>query len=97
MIFSTTRPSAYTYLLSNTVPAILNVCTEEGPMLSKIKVSTIANRENPSQDEHFYVFVAHPVVKVEFHVKDNDAFGAELMEVVEIPVAKIVSGDMVND
>ncbi|KAI6678770.1 hypothetical protein NL676_039566 [Syzygium grande] len=60
-------------------------------------VPTIPNCENPLQDEHFYVFVAHPVVKVEFHVKDNDVFGAELMEVVEIPVAKIMPGNMIND
>ncbi|KAI6678759.1 hypothetical protein NL676_039555 [Syzygium grande] len=70
---------------------------EESRTSSLTKVSTIPNCENLLQDEHFYVFVAHPVVKVEFHVKDNDAFGAELMEVVEIPVANIVFGDMVND
>ncbi|KAI6678756.1 hypothetical protein NL676_039552 [Syzygium grande] len=60
-------------------------------------VLIIPNYENPSWDEHFFVFVAHPIVKVEFHVKDNDGFGTELMGVMEIPVAKIVSGDMVND
>ncbi|KAL3729565.1 hypothetical protein ACJRO7_026660 [Eucalyptus globulus] len=57
----------------------------------------IQNCENPLWDERFCVPVAHPVVKVEFHVKDNDVFGAELIGVVEIPVAKIVSGDMIND
>jgi len=57
----------------------------------------IQNCENPLWDERFCVPVAHPVVKVEFHVKDNDVFGAELIGVVEIPVAKIVSSDMIND
>ncbi|KAF8019374.1 hypothetical protein BT93_G0140 [Corymbia citriodora subsp. variegata] len=33
----------------------------------------------------------------EFHVKDNNVFGAELIGVVEIPMAKIVSSDMIND
>lgn len=57
----------------------------------------IANCENPLWDEHFCVPVAHPVVKVEFHVKDNDILGAELIGVVEITVEKILSGDTIND
>ncbi|KAJ6706631.1 PHOSPHOLIPASE D [Salix purpurea] len=43
----------------------------------------IANCENPLWDEHFCVPVAHPVAKVEFHVKDNDFLGAQLIGVVE--------------
>ncbi|KAG6780228.1 hypothetical protein POTOM_013082 [Populus tomentosa] len=57
----------------------------------------IANCENPLWDEHFCVPVAHPVVKVEFHVKDNDFLGAQLIGVVEIPVEKIISGNTIND
>ncbi|KAG8646094.1 phospholipase D delta isoform X2 [Manihot esculenta] len=57
----------------------------------------IANCENPLWDEQFCVPVAHPVVKVEFHVKDNDVLGAELIGVVEVHVEKIFSGSMIND
>uniref|UniRef100_A0A3N7G524 Phospholipase D n=1 Tax=Populus trichocarpa TaxID=3694 RepID=A0A3N7G524_POPTR len=57
----------------------------------------IANCENPLWDEHFCVPVAHPVVKVEFHVKDNDFLGAQLIGVVEIPAEKIISGNTIND
>ncbi|KAB2628385.1 phospholipase D delta-like [Pyrus ussuriensis x Pyrus communis] len=57
----------------------------------------ISNCENPSWEEHFCVPVAHPVVKVEFHVKDNDVLGAELIGVVEISVDKIISGKPIND
>ncbi|XP_031273553.1 phospholipase D delta-like isoform X1 [Pistacia vera] len=57
----------------------------------------IANCENPLWDEHFRVPVAHPVVKVEFHVKDNDVLGAELIGTVEISVDKILSGNGLND
>ncbi|KAK9286927.1 hypothetical protein L1049_015335 [Liquidambar formosana] len=56
----------------------------------------IVNSENPLWDEHFFVPVAHPVVKVEFYVKDNDILGAELIGVVGIPVEKILSGNTVN-
>ena len=57
----------------------------------------IANCENPLWDEHFVVPVAHPVHKVEFFVKDNDVLGAELIGVVEIPVHKMLSGEIIND
>ncbi|KAF2319874.1 hypothetical protein GH714_019912 [Hevea brasiliensis] len=57
----------------------------------------IANCENPLWDEHFCVPVAHPVVKVEFHVKDNDVLGAELIGVVEVSVEKIISGSTIDD
>ncbi|KAJ4833057.1 hypothetical protein Tsubulata_001028 [Turnera subulata] len=57
----------------------------------------IANCENPIWNEHFCVPVAHPAAKIEFHVKDNDMLGAELIGVVEIPAEKIVSGNVIND
>ncbi|XP_020218949.1 phospholipase D delta [Cajanus cajan] len=57
----------------------------------------IPNCENPLWDEQFIVPVAHPTQKVEFLVKDNDILGAELIGVVEIPVHKIISGNVIND
>ncbi|KAK4792258.1 hypothetical protein SAY86_022693 [Trapa natans] len=61
------------------------------------RTRVITNCENPLWDEHFCVPVAHPADKVEFHVKDNDVFGAELIGVVEIPVTKLLSGNVVDD
>ncbi|KAF8411885.1 hypothetical protein HHK36_004443 [Tetracentron sinense] len=56
----------------------------------------IANCEDPSWEEHFCVPVAHPVAKVEFHVKDNDVLGAQLIGVVGISIEKILSGNTIN-
>uniref|UniRef100_A0A5B7C471 Putative phospholipase D delta-like isoform X2 n=1 Tax=Davidia involucrata TaxID=16924 RepID=A0A5B7C471_DAVIN len=56
----------------------------------------IANSENPLWDEHFCVPVAHPAVKVEFQVKDNDILGAQLIGAVGISAEKILSGNMLN-
>lgn len=60
------------------------------------RTRVIVNSENPLWDEHFCIPVAHPVVKVEFHVKDDDVLGAELIGVVGIPVDKIVCGKRVD-
>ncbi|CAA6660147.1 unnamed protein product [Spirodela intermedia] len=60
------------------------------------QTKVIQNSENPKWEEHFYVPVAHPVAAVEFHVKDNDILGAELIGTVSIPVDTIFGGKMVN-
>jgi len=57
----------------------------------------IPNCENPKWQEHFCVPVAHPAAKIEFQVKDNDLFGAQLIGVVEVPVEKILTGVTVNE
>ncbi|KAJ7968041.1 Phospholipase D [Quillaja saponaria] len=72
----------------------VSVCLS-GATVAQTRV--IANCENPLWDEHFCVPVAHPATKLEFHVKDNDVLGAQLIGVVEISVEKLLSGSMVND
>ncbi|XP_071682359.1 phospholipase D delta isoform X2 [Lolium perenne] len=71
----------------------VSVCLS-GATVAQTRV--IANSENPKWDEHFYVQVAHSVSRLEFHVKDNDVFGAELIGVASIPVEQITPGDMVS-
>nr|CAB3456248.1 unnamed protein product [Digitaria exilis] len=71
----------------------VSVCLS-GATVAQTRV--IANSENPKWDEHFYVQVAHSVSRVEFHVKDNDVFGAELIGVASIPVEHITPGDAIS-
>ncbi|KAB8094406.1 hypothetical protein EE612_021583 [Oryza sativa] len=52
----------------------------------------IPNSENPRWEERFRVEVAHAVSRLEFHVKDNDVFGAQLIGVASLPVDRILSG-----
>lgn len=56
----------------------------------------IPNCEDPKWEEHFCIPVAHPVAKVEFQVKDNDVFGAQLIGVVAIPVDEVLSGNTIE-
>ncbi|CAL5079578.1 unnamed protein product [Urochloa decumbens] len=71
----------------------VSVCLS-GATVAQTRV--IANSENPKWEEHFYVQVAHSVSRIEFHVKDNDVFGAELIGVASVPVEHITPGDMVS-
>ncbi|WOK96543.1 hypothetical protein Cni_G05250 [Canna indica] len=71
----------------------VSVCVA-GATISQTRV--IPNSEDPKWDEHFCVPVAHPAAKVEFQVKDNDVFGAQLIGVASVPVDRIISGDIVT-
>ncbi|CAL9128086.1 unnamed protein product [Musa textilis] len=71
----------------------VSVCVS-GATIAQTRV--IPNSENPKWEEHFRVPVAHPASKIEFQVKDNDVFGAQLIGVAAIPVDKILSGETVS-
>ncbi|KAL6511903.1 hypothetical protein OROGR_021500 [Orobanche gracilis] len=57
----------------------------------------ISNSQNPVWNEHFKIPLAHPVSQVEFEVKDNDVFGADLIGVAAMPAKKIASGDLIDE
>ncbi|XP_031475859.1 phospholipase D delta [Nymphaea colorata] len=61
------------------------------------KTRVISNSEDPIWEEHFTVALAHPDSRIEFQVKDNDAFGAQLIGTVCIPASKILSGEQIDD
>lgn len=99
--FTLFDPCGFPMKVSGTLNA--HTCITSDPYVSVcLAGATVAqtriinNNENPSWDEHFCVPVAHPVTKVEFHVKDNDIVGAQTIGIVEIPVAKLLSGKVVD-
>ncbi|PKA65046.1 Phospholipase D delta [Apostasia shenzhenica] len=71
----------------------VSVCLA-GATVARTRV--IPNCEDPKWEEHFCVPVAHPISEIDFHVKDNDVFGAQLIGVVHIPVEKVVSGSSLD-
>ncbi|KAK9220481.1 hypothetical protein WN943_009132 [Citrus x changshan-huyou] len=61
------------------------------------RTRVISNCQNPIWNEHFKIPLAHPVSQIEFYVKDNDVFGADLIGVATIPAARIKSGESISD
>lgn len=61
------------------------------------RTHVISNSQSPVWNEHFKIPLAHPVSHIEFYVKDNDVFGADLIGVATVPVEKIISGQTISD
>ncbi|PON49953.1 Phospholipase D [Parasponia andersonii] len=82
-------------------PDCKNGCVDEDRQrqrngeLEKVVVP-IKNAQNPYWNEHFVLALAHPVDNLEFRVKDDDLFGAELIGVTRIPAEEIASGKTIS-
>ncbi|KAL5847912.1 hypothetical protein ACOSQ3_011436 [Xanthoceras sorbifolium] len=61
------------------------------------RTRVISNSQNPVWNERFKIPLAHPVEYIEFHVKDNDMFGAEMIGIATVPASRIRSGEMIGD
>ncbi|KAL8151686.1 hypothetical protein V2J09_021494 [Rumex salicifolius] len=66
------------------------------PQATIARTRVIGNSQNPWWNEHFHIPLAHPLVDLEFQVKDNDFFGAQLIGTVRIPAAQIASGESIS-
>lgn len=61
------------------------------------RTRVISNSQNPTWNEHFKIPLAHPASQVEFYVKDNDMFGAELIGIATVSAEKILSGEAISN
>lgn len=65
-----------------------------GATLARTRV--IPNSQEPHWEEHFKLFLAHCAARIEFEVKDNDVFGAQLIGIATVPAALIASGSVID-
>lgn len=72
----------------------VTVCLSEATVA---RTRVISNSQNPYWNEHFSIPLAHPASEVEFHVKDNDVFGADLIGIATIPASRIFTGETISD
>ncbi|KAK7310995.1 hypothetical protein RJT34_08831 [Clitoria ternatea] len=61
------------------------------------RTRVIPNSQNPFWNENFRIPLAHPVSRVEFFVKDNDMFGADLIGIATVSAERILSGEIIAD
>ncbi|WMV16574.1 hypothetical protein MTR67_009959 [Solanum verrucosum] len=66
------------------------------PHTALARTRVLPNSQNPVWDEHFRIPLAHPMDCLDFRVKDDDVFGAQVMGKVTIPAEKIASGEVVS-
>lgn len=59
------------------------------------RTRVIKNAYNPRWDEWFHIQLAHPAAQLEFQVKDDDVFGAQLIGTVNISVEQILSEERI--
>ncbi|KAJ4841615.1 hypothetical protein Tsubulata_004906 [Turnera subulata] len=67
------------------------------PQATLARTRVLKNAKNPRWKERFNIPMAHPLADLEFHVKDNDLFGAEMIGVAKIPAERIASGELIQD
>ncbi|GAB4832974.1 hypothetical protein Ancab_006995 [Ancistrocladus abbreviatus] len=61
------------------------------------RTRVISNSTNPNWDEHLNIPLAHPVTHIEFIVKDNDFFGADIIGTASVTAASIAYGAEIDD
>lgn len=61
------------------------------------RTRVISNSQHPVWNEHLKIPLAHPVSCVEFQVKDNDVFGADMIGTATVSAERIRTGDSISD
>ncbi|ESW29853.1 hypothetical protein PHAVU_002G104200 [Phaseolus vulgaris] len=66
------------------------------PQATVARTRVLKNSSNPVWNERFHIPLAHPVVDLEFRVKDDDVFGAQTIGTVKIPAQQIATGQLIS-
>lgn len=67
------------------------------PQATVARTRVLKNSPNPVWEEQFNIPLAHPVVDLEFRVKDDDVFGAQTMGTVKVPARRIATGAKISE
>lgn len=71
----------------------VTVCVA-GARVARTRV--ISNSQHPIWNERFKLPLAHPASHIEFYVKDNDMFGADLIGVATVPAVRVLAGEIIS-
>nr|XP_011461950.1 PREDICTED: phospholipase D delta-like [Fragaria vesca subsp. vesca] len=76
-----------------TSDSYVKVCV---PQATVARTRVIKNSQNPQWRETFCIPLAHPAAKLEFQVKDNDVFGAQMIGTASISAERIATGEVIS-
>ncbi|KAI9109272.1 hypothetical protein K1719_019895 [Acacia pycnantha] len=88
------RPRRHRHRKIITSDPYVKVCLAKATVA---RTRVISNSQDPTWNEHFKIPLAHPVSQVEFYVKDDDIFGADLIGVATVSAEQILSGELISD
>ncbi|XP_021731076.1 phospholipase D delta-like [Chenopodium quinoa] len=66
------------------------------PQATIARTRVLKNSQDPEWNEHFTISVAHPVTNIEFQVKDDDVFGAQIIGIFTLPASRLLSGEHIT-
>ncbi|XP_030523736.1 phospholipase D delta-like [Rhodamnia argentea] len=66
------------------------------PQVTIARTRVVHNAQSPRWDQRFLIALAHPVVDLEFRVKDDDIFGGQLIGIVKIPAREIADREVIS-
>ena len=61
------------------------------------RTRVISNSQSPVWNERFKIPLAHSAFEVEFYVKDNDVFNADLIDVATVSARRILSNETISE
>ncbi|KNA20728.1 hypothetical protein SOVF_049470 [Spinacia oleracea] len=66
------------------------------PQATIARTRVLKNSPDPHWGEHFLIPLAHPVINIDFQVKDDDVFGAQIIGVFSLPASTVISGELIT-
>ncbi|KAJ9561849.1 hypothetical protein OSB04_007009, partial [Centaurea solstitialis] len=66
------------------------------PQATVARTRVLKNSKNPKWDENFVIPLAHALAHLEFQVKDDDVFGADVLGTVMISAEKLATGEEIS-
>ncbi|XP_031400388.1 phospholipase D delta isoform X1 [Punica granatum] len=66
------------------------------PQATVARTRVLKNSRNPKWNQRFHIPLAHPVVDLEFQVKDDDVFGSEVIGTAKISAAEIAKDQTIE-
>ncbi|XP_021747945.1 phospholipase D delta-like [Chenopodium quinoa] len=66
------------------------------PQATIARTRVLKNSQDPEWNEHFIIPIAHPITNIEFQVKDDDVFGAQVIGIFSLPASRLLSEEHIK-